>query len=328
MKKIHYVLVMLWVLYPVPSSAQVSIEVGLPHVSIGINLSVYPKLVIVPGYPVYYARDLDANFFFYDGAYWVFQDDNWYESSWYNGPWVLVEPEFVPVFILRIPVFYYRRPPAYFHGWRSDAPPRWGEHWGHDWERHRSGWDKWDHGVHHDPAPLPLYQRHYSGERYPRQVERQHELHRKNYHYQPRDPAVRQRSQAPTERITPVQPEINRIPEVRGSMPREIKRPVPHQPDESTSPRASSPSGGDTREQEAAPASPQQERPAVQYHRQQTQPGTARREQQIQRSQNRETGRQNGEFRQQDGEARQQAGDDGRASQRWHRRDEDRGRDR
>jgi hypothetical protein len=57
------------------------------QVSIGINVPIYPRLVVVPGYPVYYAPQLDSNYFFYDGLYWVFQDDNWYQSSWYNGPW-------------------------------------------------------------------------------------------------------------------------------------------------------------------------------------------------------------------------------------------------
>ena len=37
-----------------PALAQVSIQIGLPGVSIGINQPVYPQLVQVPGYPVYY----------------------------------------------------------------------------------------------------------------------------------------------------------------------------------------------------------------------------------------------------------------------------------
>src|SRR5438445_6357912 len=47
-------------------------------VSIGINVPVYPQMVVVPGYPVYYAPTLRANFFFYDGMYWVLEGDNWY----------------------------------------------------------------------------------------------------------------------------------------------------------------------------------------------------------------------------------------------------------
>ena len=174
--------------------AQLSIGIGLPGVSIGINLPVYPELVRVPGYPVYYAPRLNSNFFFYDGMYWVYQGDNWYASSWYNGPWGLVAPAYVPLFILRIPVRYYRAPPAYFRDWRADAPPRWDEHWGHEWQQQRSGWDKWNRGSAPAPAPLPTYQRRYSGDRYP-PVEQQRSLQGQNYRYQPRDAVTRQHYQ-------------------------------------------------------------------------------------------------------------------------------------
>ena len=115
------------------AQAQVSLDLGVPGVSIGINVPTFPKLVAVPGYPVYYDPHADSNFFFYDGLYWVYQDDNWYSSSWYNGPWSGVSREAVPYFMLRIPVRYYRRPPAYFRGWASNDSLRWGEHWGDDW---------------------------------------------------------------------------------------------------------------------------------------------------------------------------------------------------
>lgn len=75
-----------------PATAQVSIGIRSANLSIGINLPVYPQLVRVPGYPVYYAPDLNSNYFFYDGYYWVYQDDYWYQSDWYNGPWDLVQP--------------------------------------------------------------------------------------------------------------------------------------------------------------------------------------------------------------------------------------------
>jgi hypothetical protein len=123
----RYALVLLSMLFCTATStlAQVSVGVGIgvPGVSIGVNVPAYPELVVVPGYPVYYAPRLRSNYFFYDGMYWVYVDDNWYASYWYNGPWSLVGPEVVPVFLLRVPVRYYRAPPAYFRGWRSDAPP-------------------------------------------------------------------------------------------------------------------------------------------------------------------------------------------------------------
>lgn len=174
-----------------PAMAQVSIGIGLPNVSIGINLQTYPQLVPVPGYPVYYAPQLRSNYFFYDGMYWIYQDDRWYASAWFNGPWGVVAAEVVPVYILRVPVRYYRQPPPYFRGWQPDAPPRWGTHWGNDWEQRHSGWDRWDRSSAPPPAPLPVYQRRYTGDRYPR-VEQQHELQARNYRYQPKDPAVRE----------------------------------------------------------------------------------------------------------------------------------------
>ena len=126
--------------------------------------------------------------------YWVYQRDNWYASSWYNGPWGLVAPEVVPLFVLRVPVRYYRQPPVYFRGWRSDAPPRWGEHWGNTWVQRRPGWDDWDRSAAYRPAPLPAYQRQYSGSRYPR-AEQQQVLQGQHYRYQPQDAVVQQHYQ-------------------------------------------------------------------------------------------------------------------------------------
>lgn len=164
------------------------------RVNIGVNLPAYPRLVAVPGYPVYYAPGVDSNYFFYDGLYWVFDGDEWYASSWYNGPWRVVGPDAVPLYVLRVPVRYYRRPPAYFSGWRREAAPRWGEHWGGDWDRRHGGWDSRDRRGHPAAAPLPSYQRQYSANRYP-QGERQAQLHSNNYRYQPREQVVREQYQ-------------------------------------------------------------------------------------------------------------------------------------
>jgi hypothetical protein len=209
-------------------AAEVSISIGLPRVSIGINLPVFPELVPVPGYPVYYAPRLNSNYFFYDGLYWVYQDDNWYSSSWYNGPWWFVGPEDVPLFILRVPVRYYRQHPIYFRGWRADAPPRWGEHWGRDWQHRRSDWDRWERRSAPAPAPLPVYQRQYSGERYPRGEEQQ-TLHRERYRYEPRDSVVRQNQQrqvitTPRDQQPPTAQEQKQGSQT-GKKPQKAKRP-------------------------------------------------------------------------------------------------------
>ncbi len=198
----RYLLMLLgFLLYPVSSVAttQVSVGVSIPGLSIGINLPAYPELVRVPGYPVYYAPQLAANYFFYDGMYWVYAYDDWYASRWFNGPWELVYPQYVPLFILRIPVYYYRRPPPYFRDWRRDAPPRWGQHWGRDWERDHRSWNQWDRRAAPRPAPLPSYQREYSGERYP-QPGQQLQLQKQYYPHEPADAVVRQHYQREDER--------------------------------------------------------------------------------------------------------------------------------
>ena len=171
----------------VHAQVSVGIQIGLPGVQIGVNMPSYPTLVAVPGYPVYYDPQASANYFFYDGLYWVYTDDNWYASSWYNGPWELTSRDYVPLFVLRIPVRYYRHPPSYFSGWRADAPPRWDEHWGRDWERRRPGWDRWDRRQVPAAAPLPRYQQKYPSDRYPTAVERQREILRDNYRHVPRE---------------------------------------------------------------------------------------------------------------------------------------------
>ena len=175
------------------AAAQVSIGIGLPNVNIGIHVPVYPRLVPVPGSPVYYAPGLNLNFFFYDGMHWVYQNDNWYASSWYNGPWSLVTPEAVPLYLLQTPVRYYRSPPPYFKGWQRDAAPRWGEHWGPAWGERRPDWGPGHRPAYVSPAPLPSYQRGYSGSHYPH--EQQQQLHEQHYPYSPVEPVVRQHYQ-------------------------------------------------------------------------------------------------------------------------------------
>ncbi len=94
--------------------------------------------------------------------------------------------------MLRIPVRYYRHRPSYFSGWSLNLAPRWGEHWGRDWEQRRSGWDRWDHHSVPRAAPLPSYQRQYSGSRYPRATDQQYSIESRNYRYKPREAITQQ----------------------------------------------------------------------------------------------------------------------------------------
>jgi len=315
-------LVVVWLLVGAitPASAQVSIGIGLPGVGIGINLPVYPQLVRVPGYPVYYAPQINSNYFFYDGLYWVYQGDNWYASSWYNGPWGMVSPEVVPLYVLRVPVRYYRQPPVYFHGWRSDAPPRWDEHWGNAWTQNHSGWNTWNHNAVPAPAPLPVYQRQYSGTRYPPR-EQQQVLQSQNYRYQPQEPVVQQHYQAQRAQSPPAPaPQVRKAatPEravqtqdqranIRPSSPQQAAPPMHQQA--ASSPQRVEPQqrGGNAQKTATGQASPQQGGSAVQRQGQQPQQAAAPHEQKGPKPQGPDKGPQ-GEAKGQQGEAKGQQG--------------------
>jgi len=206
------------------------VGVAVPGLSIGVNIPAYPQLVPIPGYPVYYAPGVGANLFFYDGLYWVFSEDDWYYSSWYDGPWYLAQPELVPDFVLRVPILYYRRPPPYFLGWNRSAAPHWGEHWGHGWAERRRGWDQWDRRSAPPRAPLPGYQHQYPHDRYPG-ADRRQTLENRYYHYRPRDPMDRSRLEQAPGFGRRIAPQPNRpAPERRPGMSpgaRPAPRPVP-----------------------------------------------------------------------------------------------------
>ncbi|MDD2735909.1 MAG: hypothetical protein PHF56_18400 [Desulfuromonadaceae bacterium] len=285
MKTIMYgLIVLMLLLFPAMNSnaqVNVSIGIGLPNLSIGINLPMYPTLAPVPGYPVYYAPQVDGNYFFYDSMYWVYQDDNWYASSWYNGPWAFVEPMSVPVYVLRIPVRYYRQPPVYFRGWQPNAPPRWGKHWGNDWEHRRSGWDRWNRKAVPARAPQPTYQRQYSGDRYPH-VEQQRELRDRSYRYQPRDKAVRRHIQ---QQKTPLPAERRRQAEPQGRSPRQMEqqRPDQRQQGAPANQHTQPPQRGGENAQHVTPGQPAPQQRGPAQHEQKQQPAAQQREQQAPR---------------------------------------------
>jgi hypothetical protein len=110
---------------------RVRLEVGLPHLSIGLRAPVFAGHVQVPGHPVAYDPRVSANLFWFDDRYWELRGDDWFSASPHGGPWLAVAPGYVPAALLGVPVRYYRSPPAHFAGWHLDAAPRWHDHWSH-----------------------------------------------------------------------------------------------------------------------------------------------------------------------------------------------------
>jgi len=133
------ILVLLAFVLVAPAHAQV-------HVDIGIRLPAPPSLIIVPQVPaVQYVPTpaAPANLFFYNGQYWAFANGGWHVSAGYNGPWVVVGPQFVPRPVLLVPVQYYHVPPGHWKKWERKHPPQWREDWGPEWADKR-GWKQDD----------------------------------------------------------------------------------------------------------------------------------------------------------------------------------------
>jgi len=122
---------------------------------IDFNLVSQPQLVIVPGTPVAYAPAVPANYFFYNGQYYLFSEGAWFVARGYNGPWLALSPAYVPGPLLTVPVRYYRAPLSQWRHWQRAQPPRWAPVWGQRWDHgrgpqrggnHRDGRDRDDHG--------------------------------------------------------------------------------------------------------------------------------------------------------------------------------------
>lgn len=161
------------------------------YYDIDVDLPQYPEMLPVPDSPVYYAPAVDSNYFFYDGLYWDYFNDRWYASPWYNGPWSYVDPIYVPTYVLWVPIRYYHHHPAHWHGWNVNGPPKWGQHWGADWQARHNEYYRGNPSS-NARAPLPEYQRTYSRANYPRAVNQQSYLHSQHYAYRPQERVVQQ----------------------------------------------------------------------------------------------------------------------------------------
>lgn len=217
-----------------------------------------------------------------------------------------VDQEDVPDIILQIPVRYYTLPPAYFYSWWYDDPPHWGEHWGHDWERRRHDWDKRNHRF-DKPAPLPDYQRKYTGSRYPAQIERQVELQNEHYRYRAHDPLVLQHQQMQPAQSEPAAQNRSHNPGMPGQVQHEAERSMTIQHGNAA---IQHPPQRESAKDQSADLQP--EHAQTQSHRQPARPEADRGEQQIRGSES--------------GEARQQDRDSGREDKRGQ--EQERGRER
>lgn len=72
----------------------------------------HPEIIVIETLPdVYYVKSY-VNIFFYNNGWYYYSDNRWYNSSSYNGPWVLIETHRLPVRFGQIPPGHLRIPPG------------------------------------------------------------------------------------------------------------------------------------------------------------------------------------------------------------------------
>src|SRR5438046_1227841 len=100
--------------WPRTAPANVSVNVNVPGPPPpAVVFPAPPRLVVVPGTPVYYAPGVEENVFVFRGHYYSFHNGAWFYAPTYRGPWRFVRAERVPVAVRRVPVKYYAIPPGH-----------------------------------------------------------------------------------------------------------------------------------------------------------------------------------------------------------------------
>jgi hypothetical protein len=169
----------------VPAHAQVSVGIQSHGVSIGFNVSAYPRMVAIPGYPVYYDPRMSSNYFFYDGLYWVVPGQQLVFERLVRWP---VGPDRAAV-CARVRAArsgsLLRPAASLFCRLERGCCPALGEYWGNDWQQQRSGWDSLGSSIRLSSRAVAGLSAQYSGSRYPRAVDQQYSIQATNYRYHP-----------------------------------------------------------------------------------------------------------------------------------------------
>jgi len=65
-----------------------------------------PEVVMMPQTGIYFVPGISFDVFFYNGYWWSPRGDRWYRSNRYNGSWVVVERNYVPAHLYKVPRNY------------------------------------------------------------------------------------------------------------------------------------------------------------------------------------------------------------------------------
>ncbi|MCX5748759.1 MAG: hypothetical protein NTZ10_00725 [Candidatus Saganbacteria bacterium] len=86
----------------VQAEVNVNINIGPPP----IVVSEPPQVVMMPQYGIYFVPGISYDVFFYNGYWWSPRGNSWYRARQYNGPWGVVQRNYVPGYLFKVPKNY------------------------------------------------------------------------------------------------------------------------------------------------------------------------------------------------------------------------------
>jgi len=104
---------------------------GTAKAEVNVNINIGPpvlvaepqELVLTPlGF--YYVAGISYDVFFYNGYWWSPRGDRWYRAGQYNGTWVVVQRNYVPGQLFKVPknyrVIWKNQPHKKYQQWKSE----------------------------------------------------------------------------------------------------------------------------------------------------------------------------------------------------------------
>ncbi len=98
-------------LAPAPAHADVNIGINVAPPPAFVVASP-PRLVAVPGSPVFYGPSANYNLFIYGGRSYSFHGGTWFVAASPGSSWSIIATNRVPQPVLAVPATYYKIPPG------------------------------------------------------------------------------------------------------------------------------------------------------------------------------------------------------------------------
>ncbi len=100
MKKLLPLAVLLTMIYAVPARAGVNVDVniGVP-VAPQVVIDTTPRFIFSPALGFYVSVGIPYDIVYFDHVYYLHNGDYWYSSHYYNGPWVIIRHQHVPMWL-------------------------------------------------------------------------------------------------------------------------------------------------------------------------------------------------------------------------------------